>query len=124
MLNDEKCQGEKEGRERWILGLRGVAVLIGVAREGFSDVAFEKRPEGKEGSKPWECQRKLFQGWENSQCKGPEAREYLYVCGFVRGQGGWSLGMEGEKVVGEVTLGTKGARLGHDEELDLLDGSP
>lgn len=37
-----------------MLGLKGVAVLIGVAREGLSDVAFEKRSEGDEGSEPWE----------------------------------------------------------------------
>lgn len=35
--------------------VKGVAVLIAVAREGLSDVAFEKRSEGDEGREPWEC---------------------------------------------------------------------
>lgn len=34
--------------------------------------------------------------------------------------GGRSLGMEGERLVGEVRLREKRARLGHDEEFDIL----
>lgn len=95
--------------------------LIGVAREGLSDVAFESRPQGNEGSKSWECQEESIPGWENSRAKAL-GQEWTCLSGISRGQRGWGLGMEREKVVDEVRLGEKQARLGHDEELDILAG--
>lgn len=86
----------------------GVALLIGVAGEGLSDVASEKRPEGNEGREPWECQEESIPGWEISQCRGPEAGVGLYVWDIVRGQEGWGLVMEGERVVGEARQGKRG----------------
>lgn len=79
-------------------------VLIGTAREGLSDVTFEKkRPElGGEGRKPWNAGRESTEGWAKSQCKGPEAGRCLNVHSIVRGRRGCRQMIEGERVAGEV----------------------
>lgn len=41
MFNDDTCQEGEWSREQGLLGLRGIEVLIGVAKESLSDVASE-----------------------------------------------------------------------------------
>lgn len=69
-----------------MLGLKVVAVLIGVAREGLSDVAFEKRSEEDEESEPWECWGEKHSRLGEQPVQKPEAGECLYACSTVRGQ--------------------------------------
>lgn len=75
------------------------------------------------GASHGNVRRRAFQAGRTARAKALR-QEWTCKSGISRGQGGWSLGMEGERVVGEVRLGEKQARIGHDEELDLLAGSP
>ena len=68
--------------------------------------------------------QKSSPGWENSPYQGPGAGMCLYVCSIVSGQCSWNQVIQGERVVGKERLGTKGVRLGHAEDLDLIDVSP
>lgn len=53
-----------------------------------------------------------------------QASASMSVALIVRGQCSWSQVIQGGRVVCKERLGTKRVRLGHAEELDLMDVSP